>query len=193
MIQGLPLRPSAEQEKGRQISSVTGTAFGDFCGGLLQICNHLVLYLYAAGPAFHSLGIRANARVGFPESQDGPRRTNKTKWLHSVSCPGFMFGSEEMWCRCLGIQCVCRERPKSFIVRLMMYMFIVCQIVSVFALKEWFYFTESVLAKCCGTKASRAAPILHDYNGNNIWFAYVVSSSDSSYPLWKHLHSRVSS
>lgn len=40
---GLHLRQTAEQEKGSQISSVTGTTSGDIYGGLSQICNHPVL------------------------------------------------------------------------------------------------------------------------------------------------------
>lgn len=43
-------------------------------------------------PAFHSLRDQSECQGRVSESQDGPRRTNKTKWLHSVSCPGFMFG-----------------------------------------------------------------------------------------------------
>ncbi|KAM7391727.1 hypothetical protein PAMP_022390 [Pampus punctatissimus] len=48
------------KEKGCQISSVREATFGDYFGGLSQICSHLLLYLHAA---FHSLWIRANARV----------------------------------------------------------------------------------------------------------------------------------
>lgn len=77
---------------GSQISSVTGTIFGDFYGGLSQICNPLMLYLYAAGPAFHSLGIRANARVRFPRAKTAPAGQTKPNgcivFLVLVSCSG---------------------------------------------------------------------------------------------------------
>ncbi len=136
------MRPSAEQEKGRQISSVTGTTFGDFCGGLLQICNHLVLYLYAAGQAFHSPGIRANARVGFPRAKTAPGGQTKPNgcivFLVLVSCSGQRRCGAGVW----GFGCVSTEWAKSFNVRHMMYMSIVFQIVSVlgglFWLKEQF-------------------------------------------------------
>lgn len=123
------MRPSAEQEKGGQISSVTGTTLGDFHGGLSEIRNHLALYLYAAGPAFHSLGIRANAWVGFPRAKTAPGGQTKPNgcivFLVLVSCSGQRRCGAGVW----GFRCVSAELAKSFIVRRMMCMSAVSQIV----------------------------------------------------------------
>lgn len=139
MIRGLPSRPSAEQEKGRQISGVTGTAFGDFCGGPSQICNHLALYLYAAGQSFHSLGIRANARVGFPRAKTAPGGQTKPNgcivFLVLVSCSGQRRCGAGVW----GFRRVSTVRAKSFIVRHMMYVSAVSQSVSFFSSFSLFF------------------------------------------------------
>lgn len=172
---GLPLRPSGEQEKDRRIGSVSGTTFGDFYGGLSQLCNHLVLYLYAAGPAFDSLGIRANARVGFLRAKTAPGGQTKPNgcivFLVLVSCSGQKTCGAGVWWLCVS---------KRFIVRHMMYMSIVCQILcflgAFFWLKEQLYSTESVLARWHATtglqNSINAPPGLRSghYKGHSISF-----------------------
>lgn len=60
-----------------------------------------MLYLYAAGPAFHSLGIRANARVRFPRAKMAPGGQTKPNgcivFLVQVSCSGQRRCSAGVW------------------------------------------------------------------------------------------------
>lgn len=83
-----------EQEKGRQIIGVTGATFRGYYGGLSQIYNHLVLCLCCWALVSFS-GDYGECQGKISESQEGPRGTNKTKLLRSVSCPGLVFRSEE--------------------------------------------------------------------------------------------------
>ena len=89
-----------------------------------------MLYLYAAGPAFHSPGIRANARVGFPRAKTAPGGQTKPNgcivFLVLVSCSGQRRCGAGVW----GFRCVSAEQAESFIVRHTMNMSVVSQTVS---------------------------------------------------------------
>lgn len=92
-----------------------------------------MLYLYAACLAFHSLGIRANAWVGFPRAKTAPGGQTKPNgcivFLVPVSCSGQRSCGAGVW----GFRCVATEWAKSFVVRHMMYMPVVSQIVCFWA------------------------------------------------------------
>ena len=92
-----------------------------------------MVYLYAVGAAFHSLGIRANARLRFPRAKTAPGGQTKPNgcivFLVLVSCSGQRRCGTDVW----GFRCVSIELAKSLTVRQMMYISIVSYPVSVLA------------------------------------------------------------